>query len=158
VIQALNQGRLAIQWHRISGVAWKPRFAQLNSPHIQAIHQHKLWQKLTSQTTARPPHRPTEAAIPLKLQSQRSPVLQWREASWTNNLSGGGLRQRAGANEPLSARFHQVFDPWLRGILRGQNPPYQKALPRCCCWKPAVFRYWGQGVWTELRSARFTAW
>jgi hypothetical protein len=78
------------------------------------VHQHKLWQRLgslpppeaTPDATQTPPsgHRRAEAS---------DPSFSMAGASWTNDLSW--VEGYANVLEPmnsLSARFHQVFDPW----------------------------------------------
>jgi len=59
--------------------------AQLNSRHIQAIHQHKLWQKLLQPLQRAHPHG-TEAAI-AELQANDPQVLNGRSVVIATNLS-----------------------------------------------------------------------
>jgi len=119
-------------------------------PHIQAIHQHKLWQKVASQTTgSAPTPQATEAAI-AELQAN-DPQFSMAGASWTNNLSW--VEGYGNVLEPmnqLSARFHQVFDPLVAADPAvTKTPPYQEALLQVLLLETSCFRYWGQGVWTD---------
>ncbi|MFO7628249.1 MAG: glycosyl hydrolase family 57 [Prochlorococcaceae cyanobacterium] len=117
-------------------------------PKIQAIHQHKLWQKVGSQITP----ESTEAAIAeLKATDQH---FSMEGASWTNNLSWvEGYENVLEPMNRLSAHFHQVFDP-----LVAQDPAitkstrYQEALLYLLLLETSCFRYWGQGSWTEYAS------
>ncbi|MCT0218328.1 glycosyl hydrolase family 57 [Synechococcus sp. CS-1329] len=117
-------------------------------PKIQAVGQHRLWQRLEplgGPATA----EATEAAIS-DLQA-RDPSFSMTGASWTNDLSW--VEGYANVLEPmagLSARFHQVFDPLVASDpLITKTPPYQQALLHLLLLETSCFRYWGQGTWTD---------
>jgi hypothetical protein len=114
-------------------------------PPIQAVQQHKLWQRVGSH----PSSAATEAAI-AELKASDS-HFSMEGASWTNDLSW--VEGYANVLEPmnhLSANFHRVFDPLVAadaGITR--TPPYQEALLHLLLVETSCFRYWGQGRWTD---------
>lgn len=114
-------------------------------PQIQAIQQHKVWQKVGNQPTV----QATEAAI-AELQRDDH-QFSMAGASWTNDLSW--VEGYGNVLEPmnrLSADFHQLFDP-----LVAQDPAitktkgYQEALLHLLLLETSCFRYWGQGAWTD---------
>ncbi|MCP9825163.1 glycosyl hydrolase family 57 [Synechococcus sp. EJ6-Ellesmere] len=114
-------------------------------PTIQAVGQHRLWQRVGSPPTP----EATEAAI-ADLQAS-DPSFSMAGASWTNDLSW--VEGYANVLEPmnaLSARFHQLFDPLVAqdpGVTR--TPHYQQALLHLLLLETSCFRYWGQGTWTD---------
>jgi hypothetical protein len=114
-------------------------------PPIQAVQQHKLWQRLGDQPTP----ATTEAAI-AELKAS-DPRFSMEGASWTNDLSW--VEGYANVLEPmnqLSARFHGVFDPQVaQDPSITQTPAYQEALLHLLLLETSCFRYWGQGRWTE---------
>jgi hypothetical protein len=114
-------------------------------PPIQAVQQHKLWQRVGSHPTS----AATEAAIAELIASDSH--FSMEGASWTNDLSW--VEGYANVLEPmnqLSANFHRVFDPLVAvdaGITR--TPHYQEALLHLLLVETSCFRYWGQGRWTD---------
>ena len=114
-------------------------------PSIQAVQQHKLWQRVGE----RPTPAQVEAAI-AELQAS-DPGFSMDGASWTNNLSW--VQGYANVLEPmnqLSARFHATFDPLVaRDQAVTQTPRYQNALLHLLVLQTSCFRYWGQGTWTD---------
>ncbi len=114
-------------------------------PPIQAVQQHRLWQRLGD---APPSPAAVEAAIAALAAADGGFAMAG--ASWTNNLSW--VEGYANVLEPmqqLSARFHQRFDPLLAadpGVSR--TPEYQQALLHLLLVETSCFRYWGQGTWT----------
>jgi len=114
-------------------------------PRIQAVHQHRLWQKVGSS--------PTPAAVDAAIAELKAsdPSFSMAGASWTNNLSW--VEGYANVLEPmnqLSARFHQVFDPLVaQDPAVTQTRPYQQALLHLLLLETSCFRYWGQGTWTD---------
>jgi hypothetical protein len=114
-------------------------------PSIQAVGQHRLWQR----TGSAPTPAAVEAAI-AELQAS-DPSFSMAGASWTNNLSW--VEGYANVLEPmlqLSARFHRVFDPLVAADPAvTQTPAYQEALLHLLLLETSCFRYWGQGVWTD---------
>jgi hypothetical protein len=114
-------------------------------PPIQAVQQHKLWQRAGGQPTP----AATEAAI-AELKAS-DPHFSMEGASWTNNLSW--VEGYGNVLEPmnhLSARFHRVFDPQVaRDPSITSTPHYQEALLHLLLLETSCFRYWGQGRWTD---------
>jgi hypothetical protein len=114
-------------------------------PTIQAVQQHKLWQRMGDM--------PTPAGMEAAIAACQAddPHFSMAGASWTNNLSW--VEGYANVLEPmhqLSAQFHQRFDalveqdPAVRATL-----PYQEALLHLLLLETSCFRYWGQGRWTD---------
>ncbi|MGA1304636.1 MAG: glycosyl hydrolase family 57 [Cyanobium sp.] len=114
-------------------------------PPIQAVQQHKLWQRVGEQPTP----AATEAAI-AELKAS-DPGFSMEGASWTNNLSWvEGYENVLEPMHRLSARFHQVFDPLVtQDPAITQTPAYQDALLHLLLLETSCFRYWGQGRWTD---------
>jgi hypothetical protein len=114
-------------------------------PVIQAVQQHKVWQRVGEHPTP----AATEAAIAALKASD--PQFSMEGASWTNNLSW--VEGYGNVLEPmnqLSARFHQVFDPQVaQDAATTQTPAYQDALLHLLLLETSCFRYWGQGRWTD---------
>ena len=114
-------------------------------PPIQAVGQHRLWQRLGHGSSA----GAMEDAIGA-LQAA-DPSFSMEGASWTNNLSW--VEGYANVLEPmqeLSAAFHRQFDGRLAqdpGFSR--SPAYQEALLYLLLLETSCFRYWGQGTWTD---------
>jgi hypothetical protein len=117
-------------------------------PQIQAVQQHRLWQRLGSQVS---PEAVDAAIAELKA---GDPQFSMAGASWTNNLSW--VEGYANILEPmnqLSAQFHQLFDPLVAadpGVTK--TLPYQQALLQLLLLETSCFRYWGQGTWTDYAS------
>jgi hypothetical protein len=118
-------------------------------PTIQAVHQHKVWQKVGSQPTP----EATAAAIAAAIADLEAsdPHFSMEGASWTNNLSW--VEGYGNVLEPmnqLSAHFHQVYDPLVAlDPAITQSPRYQDALLHLLLLETSCFRYWGQGRWTD---------
>ncbi len=114
-------------------------------PTIQAVHQHKVWQKVGSQPT------PEATAAAIADLEASDPHFSMEGASWTNNLSW--VEGYGNVLEPmnqLSAHFHQVFDPLVaQDPAITQTPRYQDALLHLLLLETSCFRYWGQGRWTD---------
>jgi hypothetical protein len=114
-------------------------------PVIQAVQQHKLWQRAGQSPTA----DTVEAAIADLKTSDAS--FSMAGASWTNNLSW--VEGYGNVLEPmnqLSARFHQLFDPLVAADPAvTKTPAYQEALLYVLLLETSCFRYWGQGTWTS---------
>ncbi|MEX0588131.1 MAG: glycosyl hydrolase family 57 [Cyanobium sp.] len=122
-------------------------------PTIQAIQQHKVWQKIANQTSAnRPTPESIEAAI-ADLQST-DPSFSMAGASWTNNLSWvEGYENVLEPMNRLSAQFHQTFDPLVaEDPAVTQSPRYKEALLHLLLLETSCFRYWGQGAWTDYAT------
>lgn len=114
-------------------------------PRIQALHQHKLWDVVGDDIR---PERVREAITTLRTSD---PPIVLEGASWTNHLSWEeGYGEVLDPMRQLSARFHQLFDPWLaRQPGVSQTPAYQDALLHVLLLETSCFRYWGQGRWTD---------
>ena len=122
-------------------------------PQIQAIHQHKVWERIGSPLTRHGSQdvgpQVTMAAI-AHLQAS-DPTFSMDGASWTNDLSW--VEGYANVLEPmnlLSSQFHQLVDPLVGedpGITK--TPLYQQALLHLLLLETSCFRYWGQGIWTD---------
>ena len=114
-------------------------------PKIQAVQQHKLWNKLGSAIT---PDAIETAITELKA---TDPSFSMAGASWTNNLSWvEGYENVLEPITQLSANFHRLFDPLVAedpGVTK--TPHYQEALLYLLLLETSCFRYWGQGTWTD---------
>jgi hypothetical protein len=114
-------------------------------PRIQAVQQHRLWQRTGS--------APTPAAVAAAIADLEAgdSSFSMEGASWTNDLSWveGYTNVLEPMNE-LSARFHQRFDPLVAKdpTVTGSRS-YQEALLHLLLLETSCFRYWGQGVWTD---------
>jgi len=116
-----------------------------NYPLIQAINQHKIWEKVSGPIT---PISFKKAIDELKEEDQSFSL---SGASWTNDLSWeDGYINVLEPISKLSSYFHETFDHLLV-----QNPSltkthdYQEALLYLLLLETSCFRYWGQGKWTE---------
>ena len=114
-------------------------------PAIQAVDQHKIWQKILGSTT---PRAVEKAIVQLKNEDNS---FSMNGSSWTNNLSWeNGYENILDPISKLSSHFHQKFD-----YLVIQDPSitktesYQEALLYLLLLETSCFRYWGQGRWTE---------
>jgi len=121
-------------------------------PVIQAVNQHKIWQRVApSQAT------PEAVETTIAVLKANDPNFHMDGASWTNDLSWvRGYENVLGPMNQLSAAFHQKFDPLVQ-----QNPSvtqqadYQEALLYNLLLQTSCFRYWGQGVWTDYARELF---
>jgi len=118
-------------------------------PAIQAVQQHRIWQRVDAPASTAAGQVAVEEAI-AELQAA-DPSFSMAGASWTNNLSWvDGYADVLEPMQQLSARFHQRFDPLLAAdptITR--RPDYQQALLHLLLSETSCFRYWGQGTWTD---------
>lgn len=114
-------------------------------PKIQAVQQHKLWQRLGPSIT---PEAIETAITELK---STDPSFSMAGASWTNNLSWvEGYENVLEPISQLSANFHRLFDPLVAedpGVTK--TPHYQESLLYVLLLETSCFRYWGQGTWTD---------
>jgi len=116
-------------------------------PVIQAIHQHRLWQKIGSDSPTN--NEAVLAAIESLIKEDDD--FSMEGASWTNNLSWvDGYETVLQRMNELSAAFHQRFD---REIMNNpsttKTKDYQEALLHLLLLETSCFRYWGHGAWTE---------
>ena len=114
-------------------------------PLIQAIDQHKIWEKISEPITRA---KFKKALDELRLEDKSFSL---SGASWTNELSWeDGYKNVLEPISKLSTYFHNTFDH-----LVVQNPSltktnsYQEALLYLLLLETSCFRYWGQGKWTE---------
>lgn len=115
-------------------------------PPVQAVHQHKIWQKVNPDRAT--PELVEQAIAELK---ETDHHFHMDGASWTNNLSWvQGYENVLEPMNQLSAKFHQKYDPLVQqDATVTQNPDYQEALLYNLLVQTSCFRYWGQGVWTD---------
>ena len=117
-------------------------------PRIQAVQQHKLWQRLDAPTS------PEAVQATIGALQASDPSFSMAGASWTNNLSW--VEGYTNVLEPmnrLSAAFHQRFDaPVAADPAVTRSQPYQQALLQLLLLQTSCFRYWGQGTWTDYAT------
>ena len=117
-------------------------------PRIQAVQQHKLWQRLEG------PSSPEAVQAAIGVLQASDPSFSMAGASWTNNLSW--VEGYTNVLEPmnrLSAAFHQRFDaPVAADPAVTRSQPYQQALLQLLLLQTSCFRYWGQGTWTDYAT------
>ena len=117
-------------------------------PRIQAVQQHKLWQRLEG------PSSPEAVQAAIGVLQASDPSFSMAGASWTNNLSW--VEGYTNVLEPmnrLSAAFHQRFDaPVAADPAVTRSQPYQQALLQMLLLQTSCFRYWGQGTWTDYAT------
>ena len=120
-------------------------------PEIQAIDQHKLWNKILGPIT---PKAIEKAIAELKKENKS---FSMTGSSWTNDLSWeDGYENVLEPISKLSAYFHKTFDHLIMqnpSITKSQN--YQEALLYLLLLETSCFRYWGQGKWTEYAKTIF---
>jgi hypothetical protein len=114
-------------------------------PAIQAVGQHRLWQRLGDRRGAA---ALSEALAALQAED---PGFAMEGASWTNNLSWvKGYESVLEPMQQLSAAFHARFDPLVAADPAvTSSPAYQGALLHLLLLETSCFRYWGQGTWTD---------
>ncbi len=116
----------------------------LDYPAIQAIQQHKVWQRCQNINTS----TVEQAIAELKATDHQ---FHMDGASWTNSMSWvKGYENVLEPMNKLSAKFHEKYDS-----LVAQDPAvtkrsdYQQALLYNLLLQTSCFRYWGQGMWTD---------
>ena len=120
-------------------------------PVIQAIDQHKIWQKIMAPTT---PTAVEKAITELKVEDQS---FSMNGSSWTNDLSWeDGYKNILEPISKLSNDFHQTFDHLvIQNPSITNKPIYQEALLYLLLLETSCFRYWGQGIWTDYAKTIF---
>jgi len=122
----------------------------LDYPPIQAVQQHKVWQKV-EQIGDR--QNLNTAMVEQAISELKASDHQFHMdgASWTNSLSWvNGYENVLEPMNQLSAKFHAKYDS-----LIAQDPSitkrsdYQQALLYNLLVQTSCFRYWGQGTWTD---------
>lgn len=119
-----------------------------NYPEIQAVQQHRIWQRVTQVT-------PESVAAAIQEIQQEDPSFSMEGASWTNDLSW--VRGYENVLEPmnqLSAAFHAKFSDRASPTDFETNA-YSEALLYTLLLETSCFRYWGQGVWTDYARSLF---
>jgi hypothetical protein len=121
-------------------------FSESDFPEIQAVQQHKIWQRVDR-------HQATTEQIETAIADLKAHDHQFSMdgASWTNNLSWvQGYENVLEPMNQLSAKFHQKYDPLVAADPNvTQHPDYQAALLYVLLVETSCFRYWGQGAWTD---------
>ncbi len=117
-------------------------------PRIQAVHQHRLWQKAGASGGVE------KIAASIDELRSANDGFSMEGASWTNNLSWvEGYDNVLQPMQRLSARFHQQFDQQLSEQPRlSQSPAFRDALMHLLLLETSCFRYWGQGQWTQYAT------
>jgi len=115
-------------------------------PQIQAVHQHKIWQRVNPDQAT--PEAVEGAIAELK---QTDHQFSMDGASWTNDLSWvQGYENVLEPMNQLSAKFHAKYDPLVQADPSvTQRSDYQEALLYNLLVQTSCFRYWGQGTWTD---------
>lgn len=113
-------------------------------PRIQAVHQHRLWQRVN-------PNPVTTEAVETAIAQLKSEGISMDGASWTNDLSWvAGYDNVLEPMNQLSANFHKRFDPLVQADPSITNSrAYREALLYVLLTETSCFRYWGQGTWTD---------
>ena len=121
-------------------------------PCIQAVHQHRLWQKAGRSAGAE------RIAASIDALSSANDGFSMEGASWTNNLSWvDGYDNVLQPMQRFSARFHQQFDQQLSAQPSlSKSLQYRDALMHLLLLETSCFRYWGQGQWTDYAQAIHT--
>ena len=120
-------------------------------PKIQAVHQHKIWEKTCGSFT---PNAIKKAINELKEEDRSFSI---SGSSWTNDLSWeDGYKNVLELISKLSNHFHQTFDHLvLENPSITKKQTYQEALLYLLLLETSCFRYWGQGKWTEYAKQIF---
>jgi hypothetical protein len=122
-----------------------------NFPLIQAIDQHKIWEKISGPIT------PTTFIKAIDELQEEDKSFSLSGASWTNNLSWeDGYKNVLEPISKLSSYFHETFDDLV--VLNPsltKTHSYQEALLYLLLLETSCFRYWGQGKWTGYAKTIF---
>jgi hypothetical protein len=121
-------------------------------PVCQAVGQHKIWQKVSSNTAT-----PEAVGKAIEELSATDHQFHMDGASWTDDLSWvKGYENVLEPMNQLSAMFHAKYDS-----LVAEDPEitksgeYQQALLYVLLLETSCFRYWGQGTWTDYARELF---
>jgi len=119
----------------------------LDYPKIQAVQQHKVWQKVAQLGEL------NSETVELAIQELKASDRQFHMdgASWTNDLSWvKGYENVLEPMNQLSAQFHEKYDALVAADPdTTQRSDYQEALLYNLLLQTSCFRYWGQGMWTD---------
>jgi hypothetical protein len=111
-------------------------------PPVQPRSQHRIWAE------AAPPG-PGAADRAIARLRERDPSFKVDRASWTNDRSWlDGYDDVMDPILRLSARFHERWD--AAGDGAPDDPAYRRSLLALLLSQTSCFRYWGQGVWTDM--------
>jgi hypothetical protein len=109
-------------------------------PAVQPRSQHRIWAEV-----AAPGSGAADRAI-ARLRD-RDPSFKLDRASWTNDRSWvDGYGDVMDPILRLSARFHERWDR----APASDDPDYRRSLLPLLLSQTSCFRYWGQGVWTDM--------
>ncbi len=117
-------------------------------PVIQAVNQHKLWQKIGNSIT------PESIETGIKELTSSDQPFSMNGASWTNNLNWEeGYKNVLEPIRILSSKFHKKFDYLVnQDPLETKTDEYKEALLHLLLLETSCFRYWGQGKWTDYAN------
>ena len=120
-------------------------------PLIQAIDQHKIWEKISGPIT------PTTFKKAIEELKEEDKSFSLNGASWTNDLSWeDGYNNVLEPISKLSSYFHETFDNLVvQNPSITKNQSYKKALLYLLLLETSCFRYWGQGKWTDYAKTIF---
>jgi hypothetical protein len=111
-------------------------------PSVQPRSQHRIWPEVTSAG-------PGAADRAIARLRERDPSFKIDRASWTNDRSWrDGYEDVLDPILQLSARFHERWD--AAGDGAPDDPAYGHSLLMLLLSQTSCFRYWGQGVWTDM--------
>ena len=128
-------------------------------PEIQAVQQHRIWQRLAPIVPNAPEIAPDSVAAAIRDIKAEDSQFSMEGASWTNDLSW--VRGYENVLEPmneLSAKFHERFpngDPGDSNGSEADSEAYSEALLYVMLLETSCFRYWGQGAWTDYARSLF---
>jgi hypothetical protein len=121
--------------------------SSLDYPKIQAVQQHKVWQKVAQLGEL------NSETVELAITELKASDHQFHMdgASWTNDLSWvNGYDNVLEPMNQLSAKFHEKYDALVAADPdTTQRSDYQEALLYNLLLQTSCFRYWGQGTWTD---------
>ena len=146
-----STGTIAMNGSEYLNLMESSNINQESYPVIQAIGQHKIWQKILGTIT------PTAVEKAIKELKEEDNSFSINGASWTNNLSWeDGYKNVLEPIAKLSACFHQTFDLLvIKDPSITKTDSYKEALLYLLLLETSCFRYWGQGRWTEYAKTIF---
>ncbi len=118
----------------------------LDYPAIQAVQQHKVWDKCDRQNL-----NTVDVEKAIAELKQTDHQFHMDGASWTNSMSWvNGYENVLEPMNKLSAKFHEKYDALVaQDPTVTKRPDYQQALLYNLLVQTSCFRYWGQGTWTD---------
>lgn len=140
------QGTVAMNGTEYLDLIAQAGITENDFPQIQAIQQHKIWQKVNLDNC-------TPADVEKAIQELKNNDHQFHidGASWTNDLSWvKGYENVLEPMNKLSALFHAKYDNLVaQDATVTQREDYSQALLYNLLLQTSCFRYWGQGTWTD---------